>query len=275
MSSRALHVLAYTRIKEGRTTAVLDRPALDLVKLARSSGIEVQVDPGNQEHVEYKIRKGEFELLRDPIFLMAVGIPLNLVVSLVANWLSTKNNRSPKEAEAAQVIIGIKDDDNTVFYDHVGREVSDNRVRDLMDLLKSRANSRSTATTATSPFPDMPYPIKLEHSNKVVGWAHLEQTSRGLKANPIRFTDSETLERIRSRDLRGMSISAVVKKSVCEICDTDYSVCPHISGEIYDGKTCANHITELDLDEISVVKTPINEECLFDAQGKGLDSEAD
>lgn len=275
MAEAKVHFLAYSRETNGRATNVLNRAAIDFSKLLRGAGIQVQFDPDTNRPLEYFIRKGEYDILRDPLFLMAVGIPINLMVSLVANWLATKNNRRSSVTEPASIVIGIKDDQTTVFYDHVGREVPEERIRDLMGLLQADAKSRSTGRKEDSPYPSMPYPVYLEHSDQIVGWAQLELAPRGLMAKPVQFTDEETIRRIRARELRGFSIAAIVKKSTCEICGENYTECTHIAGEKYEGKTCVNHITELDLDEISIVKSPVNEDCLLDAMERSDEPEAD
>lgn len=57
------------------------------------------------------------------------------------------------------------------------------------------------------------------------------------------------------------SIGAIIRKSRCSICGSDYEECDHLKGLPYMGEICAQVITDLDLKEISIVKEPANKEC--------------
>ena len=61
-----------------------------------------------------------------------------------------------------------------------------------------------------------------------------------------------------------MSVTGIATKTECSICKSDFVYCEHISGEKYDGKKCYNTIVETDYVESSIVKEPINSQCLID-----------
>lgn len=59
---------------------------------------------------------------------------------------------------------------------------------------------------------------------------------------------------------KGGSVTGIAKKSICSICNSNFTKCNHISGQIYNEKECYNSIVEADLIEVSIVKQPINTE---------------
>lgn len=61
------------------------------------------------------------------------------------------------------------------------------------------------------------------------------------------------------------SIGAIVKKSECSICGQEYGECDHLLGRPYMGKICAQHVTEYELEECSIVFSPANKYCRFTA----------
>ncbi|WP_299212548.1 hypothetical protein [uncultured Dokdonia sp.] len=57
------------------------------------------------------------------------------------------------------------------------------------------------------------------------------------------------------------SYGGFVKQSHCSICKSDYGDCDHIKGKLYNGEMCTRNITEVELEEISVVENPANKHC--------------
>lgn len=57
------------------------------------------------------------------------------------------------------------------------------------------------------------------------------------------------------------SVGGFVKKSHCSICKADYGDCDHIKGKFYNGEMCSRHITEMELEEVSMVENPANKHC--------------
>lgn len=57
------------------------------------------------------------------------------------------------------------------------------------------------------------------------------------------------------------SVGGIIKKSHCSICNEKYSKCEHIKGRLYKGEHCARVITEMELEEASLVESPANKHC--------------
>lgn len=70
------------------------------------------------------------------------------------------------------------------------------------------------------------------------------------------------------------SIGGFVKQSYCSICKTDYEDCEHIKGKLYNGELCTRNITEMELEEVSMVENPANKHCrvlCIEKNGKKID----
>jgi hypothetical protein len=57
------------------------------------------------------------------------------------------------------------------------------------------------------------------------------------------------------------SYGGIVKESHCSICELDYGVCDHFKGNLYNGELCCRNITQVEMDEISVVENPADKRC--------------
>lgn len=57
------------------------------------------------------------------------------------------------------------------------------------------------------------------------------------------------------------SVGGIIKKSNCSICKEPYSKCEHIKGRLYYGELCVREITEMELEEGSLVDVPANKHC--------------
>jgi hypothetical protein len=58
-----------------------------------------------------------------------------------------------------------------------------------------------------------------------------------------------------------LSVGGIIKKSNCSICKEPYSKCDHIKGRLYNGELCVREITEMELEEASLVDVPANKHC--------------
>lgn len=71
------------------------------------------------------------------------------------------------------------------------------------------------------------------------------------------------------------SVGGIVKKSECSICGTDYDNCDHIKGKFYMGEMCCRIISEMELEEVSMVENPANKGCrmltIQDSMGDVID----
>lgn len=57
------------------------------------------------------------------------------------------------------------------------------------------------------------------------------------------------------------SVGGIIKKSECSICHKDLDTCDHLKGKLYWGELCYRVITEMDLEEVSLVENPANKLC--------------
>src|SRR5262245_61214222 len=67
---------------------VVSRTTLHLIKLLRTAGLTVVVEPDDGRKLQWITRKGIHDLLADPVILLIAGIPLSLVTSIVANYIT-------------------------------------------------------------------------------------------------------------------------------------------------------------------------------------------
>jgi len=71
----------------------------------------------------------------------------------------------------------------------------------------------------------------------------------------------ETYEKLLFPKMFFSSVGGVIKKSNCSICKEPYSKCDHIKGRLYNGELCVREITEMELEEASLVDVPANKLC--------------
>lgn len=57
------------------------------------------------------------------------------------------------------------------------------------------------------------------------------------------------------------SVGGFIKQSSCSICNEEYGKCDHLRGKVYMGEMCCQNITEMDLEEVSMVENPANKHC--------------
>jgi len=54
------------------------------------------------------------------------------------------------------------------------------------------------------------------------------------------------------------SAGGIIKSSHCSICNSKYGKCDHLKGKLYNGELCTRIITEMELEEASLVENPAN-----------------
>lgn len=75
------------------------------------------------------------------------------------------------------------------------------------------------------------------------------------------ITRLEWYEKLLFPGMMFASIGGIIKKSHCSICNESYSKCNHIKGKLYNGELCVRVITEMELEEVSLVDVPANKQC--------------
>lgn len=81
-------------------------------------------------------------------------------------------------------------------------------------------------------------------------------------------------EKLLFPKLHFQSVGGIIKNSHCSICNQKPSKCIHIKGKLYNGELCCRVITEIELEEISLVKNPANKHCRvisIEQNGKKID----
>ncbi|MBW7914044.1 MAG: hypothetical protein H3C54_10205 [Taibaiella sp.] len=71
----------------------------------------------------------------------------------------------------------------------------------------------------------------------------------------------EAYEKLLFPEMFFSSVGGIIKKSNCSICKEPYSKCNHIKGRLYNGELCLREITEMALEEVSLVDIPANKHC--------------
>lgn len=75
------------------------------------------------------------------------------------------------------------------------------------------------------------------------------------------ITRLEWYEKLLFPGMMFASVGGIIKKSHCSICNESYSKCNHIKGKLYNGELCIRVITEMELEEVSLVDVPANKQC--------------
>jgi hypothetical protein len=250
---------------------LITRDTLQLVKSLRAQGAEVRIEPEDGGRIEYVVYKGFVAvLLAAPLIISAVGVARDVVLGIVSSWIYSRlaTPRDDRDLAAAQaatnIAIEVTEAGRTARFSLSGVQMNDGQFNRITEMFKSVAGElKGTNESVKSPFPDLPVPVFLEHTDKIVGWGRIEPTNENLKIESARITDDDTWQRLKSGELRGASIAAIAKVSECSICGRDYVDCVHLAGQTYGDRTCTNTIKALDLLEISLVKDPINPEALI------------
>ena len=239
--------------------------ALILIKHLRNQGFEVVILPDNNQPVEYLFKKGLQEFLSDPLNIIYIGIPLSILTGILTNYIQKlldrrKNTKNELKINIENLIIQNKETNK--YYLGTGNEVQLEKLKNNQQKIKKNKEEFNEKLNAISPYQDYPFPIFLEHKPNIVGWCILWEDDQGLRSEGI-ITDKIVRRKINKGKLKGASVTGIAKKSLCSICSSNYVDCNHISGERYDGKKCSNVIYEIDFVETSLVKRPINENCIL------------
>jgi len=244
---------------------LLSLESLTLLKYLKENGYEVVVLPEDDRPLEYLFKKGVREIIGDPVYLILIGIPIAIGCNLISNWLQkliyNKDKRfTKKKIHIDNVIIKIKEINKYYRYD--GKEFDQEMVKQKRIDYKNEEKEFSKKLDLISPYFQYPTPIFLEHKPKIVGWVNLTIDEVGLHTKGI-IIDKTTRKRMDQGRLKGASVTGIATKTECSICKSNYILCNHISGNFYKGVECIVYIVKADIIEVSLVKEPINPECLI------------
>ncbi|WP_276682527.1 hypothetical protein [Empedobacter brevis] len=84
----------------------------------------------------------------------------------------------------------------------------------------------------------------------------------------------EQYEKLLFPNLYFQSVGGIIKESHCSICNQKSGKCNHIKGKLYKGELCTRVITDIQLEEVSLVENPANKHCRvlsIEQNGKAID----
>ena len=84
----------------------------------------------------------------------------------------------------------------------------------------------------------------------------------------------EEYEKLLFPNLYFQSVGGLIRQSHCSICNEKSGECDHIKGKLYYGELCSRIITEMEIEEISLVENPANKHCRIisvEQNGKTID----
>jgi hypothetical protein len=236
---------------------VVSRENLHLIKILRLNGFKVSVQPENGTKLCYLAQKGVREFLSDPIVALTITTYLSILTSILSSWIYDKLKRQPQEDET-NIVLEVDEDGRRVRYNQSGKPISNERFQSIIDLMKHRAEQYGDSLKIEPPDLSRPYPIYLEHSSQIIGWAgKLHKEEDGFKLHGVRITDEQARLRIQFDDLTGFSIGGIIQKSTCSVCKQDYVECNHITGNYYDEKECTVRIDKILIADFSIVQNPV------------------
>jgi len=229
---------------------VVTREVLVLIKILRENGYKVSIEPEDGTRLNYLAEKGLRELLTDPIIITLISLPLSIIGSLIANWISEYARGQKVEEE--KIILEMDDFGHKTRFSYTGHQIDEAKYEQIQQIIHERTLRACTAYSVIPPEAERPVPIYLEHTDYIVGWGQVRLTNKGLKMENVRIHDIKTADRIRNKELKGFSIGGIIYNSTCRVCNRDFVECNHTNGALIEG---------LDLVEISFVQNPINPEC--------------
>lgn len=240
---------------------VISRETLILIKYLRAEGYQVKVLPENIKKTELLYRKGLTEIFTDPLIMILLGIPIGVITNIISDKIQNLIRKLKTKEEINPNNLIIKVDNSTNYYNYLGNEFPKDYPEKISKKKKKIQKAFTNSFEIKPPNANYLTPIFLEHKPKIVGWCSLFTDDQGLKAEGF-LTDKIVKKRIKQNRLNGMSVTGIAKKTRCSICNKSYVKCNHVAGEVYEGKKCHNTIVKTDFVETSIVKEPINKECL-------------
>ncbi len=236
---------------------VVSRETLHLIKLMRETGYHVIIDPEDGTDLHYLSEKGIREILADPFVAIIIGFSLNFIINLLSNWVSDVWRRPPHKDEV-QLVLEFDESGKKLRYSQSGQPINENHFQAILKSLDDRANQYKESQQVETPISECPYPIYLEHTSKIVGWAErFVRDEKGLWVDGVRIVDLEIESLIEDGYITGFSYGGIITGSTCSICNGEYVSCNHIARREYKGKECLVRIDDFLIAELSLVKDPI------------------
>lgn len=232
---------------------VLSTAALLFAKQMRQNGHTVIIEPDNGAELNCILQYNIQEALSDPLWAYLIGIPTSFALSVAANILYECIKKPPDTIEAN---VALEFSDEGIRYSHTGADISDYRFKEMLNALERRANNFAQVNRQQPPEPHRPFPVLEEHKAPVVGWAKAWESGVGVQVD-MKITNTGTLERIDSGQLRGVSMGGLIRRATCSTCNQSYLECNHRAG-VQQPQDTTVIVQEVDLAEISLVHDPVN-----------------
>lgn len=240
---------------------LVTKGTLELMKELRLNGYEVTVKPENNEPIQYLYKKGLHDFFSNPVYAFLAGIPTSIVFNIASNYIQKCIDKWNQTEEIKDNIIIINQTTNEII--NLNQKViSKSEIKDKQKKEKKLKTEFDKCFPLKSPYVHLPTPIFLEHKPKIIGWCRLKATYTTLEFDDSIILDKKVHKKIKEGKIKGGSLTGIAEKSICKICKSDYVICDHIAGEIYDNTMCGNEIHEATIVEVSLVKEPINKECI-------------
>jgi len=238
-------------------TRVVSLETLYLIKMFRSKGIEVSVEPEDGAKLCYLAKKGWQDIFTDPIFLKLSEISLSIALNLISSWLYDilKISRASKQIKIP-VVIETEADGQKAKYAYDGQPISNDYILEML-IKVEQDKSRFATPFSVRPNAKHSFPVYLEHTNRIIGQAKkFSKDSKGLLVEGTKITDDSTWQRIQNGELKGLSIAGVITSSECSICKKEYVECNHFPPNVYHGKHVSIKIESICIAEVSIVREP-------------------
>lgn len=240
---------------------VISEQTLRVAKRLRASGVVVEIEGDERLPLFYSFEKGIGQTLSDPTVAFAVNIAASVVTGVVANWLWDRIKRD-REFPSATIATLAQDADGEVrCYGTDGVPLKRHETNEILARAGKAARAYAESLRILPPDNDRAYPVYLEHTGRVIGWAsgfvkNEERSTTQIVG--LEIVDADTKRRFDSGELAGFSVAGIARRAVCSICGGDYTACDHITGDIDDGESCVATVQEWLLGEFSLVEDPIN-----------------
>lgn len=241
---------------------LVTKGTLELIKELRLNGYDVLVTPDNNQPIQYLFKKGLHDFFSNPVYTFLLGIPTSIIFNIVSNYIQKSIDKSKQTDEIRNNII-IINNSTTEIINLNQKVISKSEIKDKQKKSQKIKEEFDKCFSLKSPYANLPTPIFLNHKPKVIGWGRLKETYTKLEFDDSIIFDKSVHRKIREGKIKGASLTAIAEKSICSICKSDYTQCNHIAGDIYENNECINEISEATIVEVSLVKEPINQECLI------------
>lgn len=243
---------------------VITLDTLILIKLLRNEGFDVKILPDDNRPIEYIFRKGLKEIFSDPITMFIINLPVALIINIISNYIQKAlDSNAEKEINVNKNSIIIIDGGKQKIYNYLGNTLSKNDIIKRQKGINKNIKEFEKALKAKSPNNLPPTPVFYEHKPKIVGWCYMKYNNHGIFIEKGVITEPKIRKKIASGTIKGLSITGIATKTECSICKSDFVQCNHLTTQ---DEHVTNTILKADVVEISLVKTPINKECIVSFQ---------